>query len=91
MKRFVISSIFFLILLSLIAGTIVGKRGLIHLIKLKEEFKQIEISNMKLRQDNEHLKAEIMNLKNNLRYLEEITRNELGLAKKDELIYRKEK
>jgi cell division protein FtsB len=91
MKRFVINTIFILILLSLIAGTIVGKRGFIHLMKLEEEYQQIDICNQKLKQENEKLKTEIADLKNNLRYLEEVSRNELGFAKKGELIYRTEK
>ena len=91
MKRLVISGVFFLILLSLIAGTIAGKRGFFHLLKLEEEYKHISMSNHALRLENEKLKNEILNLKNNLRYLEELSRNELGLTKKGELIYRTEK
>jgi cell division protein FtsB len=91
MKRFVINTFFFLILLSLIAGTIIGKRGFIHLIKLEEEYRQIDICNQKLKRENENLKTEIVDLKNNLRYLEELARNELGFAKKGELIFRTDK
>lgn len=90
MKRLFINTFFFLILLSLIAGTIIGKRGFIHLLKLEEEYTLIVLNNQKLKLENETLKTEIQNLKNNLRYLEELSRNELGFAKKDELIYRKE-
>lgn len=91
MKRFVINTIFILIVLSLAAGTIIGKRGFMHLMKLDEEYRHIAISNQQLKYENEKLKAEIADLKNNLRYLEELARNELGLAKQGELIYRSEK
>ena len=91
MKRFVINTIFFLILLSLIAGTIIGKRGFVHLVKLEDEYNQIALFNQKLKLENDRLKTEIIDLKNNLRYLEELSRNELGYAKKGELIYRTEK
>jgi len=61
------------------------------MIGLKQELHDIEKSNFKLKQENEKLKLEIMNLKNNIRYLEELSRNELGLAREGELIYRPEK
>lgn len=91
MKRFVINTVFLLIVLSLVAGTVVGKRGFMHLMKLDEEYRHIALSNQRLKQENERLKAEIEDLKNNLRYLEELARNELGLAKQGEIIYRSEK
>jgi cell division protein FtsB len=61
------------------------------MVGLQEELHNIEKNNIKLKNENEKLKLEIINLKNNLRYLEEISRNELGLAREGELIYRPEK
>lgn len=91
MKRFVINTIFLLLLVLIIALTIFGKRGFMHMMRLQEELHEIEKNNSKLKIDNEKLKIEIINLKDNLRYLEELSRNELGLAREDELIYRPEK
>jgi len=91
MKRFVINTFFILLLILVIALTISGKRGFLHMVGLKEELHNIEKNNIKLKNENEKLKLEIINLKNNLRYLEEISRNELGLARDGELIYRPEK
>ena len=91
MKRFVINTFFILLLVLVIALTISGKRGFLHMVGLQEEFHEIEKNNSKLKKENEKLKLEIINLKNNLRYLEEISRNELGLAREGELIYRPEK
>jgi len=90
MKRFVINTIFFLLLLLIISLTFFGKRGFIHMLSLQEELHEIESINSKLTIENEKLKAEISNLKNDLRYLEELSRNELGLSLEDELIYRPE-
>jgi cell division protein FtsB len=91
MKRFVINTLFLLLLCLVIAFTITGKRGFLHMIGLQQELHEIEKNNIKLKQENEKLKQEIMHLKNNLRYLEELSRNELGLARDGELIYRPEK
>ena len=91
MKRFVINTFFILLLILVIALTISGKRGFLHMVGLQQELHEIEKNNVKLKNENEKLKLEIINLKNNLRYLEEISRNELGLARDGELIYRPEK
>jgi len=61
------------------------------MMRLQEELHEIESNNSKLKKENDKLKLEIINLKNNLRYLEELSRNELGLAREGELIYRPEK
>jgi len=58
---------------------------------LQQELHEIEDKNSFLKKENEKIKLEILNLKNNLRYLEELSRNELGLAREGELIYRPEK
>ena len=70
--------------------TILGKRGYLHLQRLQEEMYEMENNNSKLKAENEKLKFEVINLKNNLHYLEELSRNELGLAREGELIYRPE-
>lgn len=91
MKRFVINTIFLLLLVLIIALTIFGKRGFLHMMRLQEELHEIEYNNSRLKLENDNLKLEITNLKDNLRYLEELSRNELGLAREGELIYRPEK
>ena len=90
MKRFVINTIFLLLLVLIIGMTILGKRGYLHLQRLQEEMYEMENNNSKLKAENEKLKFEVINLKNNLHYLEELSRNELGLAREGELIYRPE-
>jgi cell division protein FtsB len=91
MKRFVINTFFLLSLVLVIALTITGKRGFLHMMGLQQELHEIEDKNSFLKKENEKIKLEILNLKNNLRYLEELSRNELGLAREGELIYRPEK
>lgn len=58
------------------------------MVRLKEELHEIEKKNVKLNEENKSLKMEIELLKNDLKYLEEIARKELGLIKDGELVYR---
>lgn len=88
MKKIVIAIAFICTLITLVILTIFGQRGFVHMIKLKEELREIENKNAQLKGENESLKKEIDLLKNDLKYLEEIARNELGLIKDDETVYR---
>ena len=88
MKKIIITTVFLSTLVLLIILTIFGQRGFVHMVRLKEELHEIEKKNVKLHEENESLKREIELLKNNLKYLEEIARKELGLIKDGELVYR---
>ncbi len=57
------------------------------MIRIKEELKTLEEHNKQLKAENLSLKKQIDQLKSNQRYLEDLARDELGLAKQDELIY----
>jgi cell division protein FtsB len=67
--------------------TIYGDRGLIHLSRLNQDIKKIEVMNENLRHENKLLKREIFLLKNNREYLEETIRKEVGLVRENETIY----
>ncbi|MBW1823216.1 MAG: septum formation initiator family protein, partial [Deltaproteobacteria bacterium] len=58
-----------------------GERGLIRVLVLKKELKEIESCNQNLRENNVALKESIYRLKNDKRYIERIAREELGLVK----------
>lgn len=88
MKKFIIIGFFLTTLIALLLLTVFGQRGFIHVIRLQSELQEIENKNMLLRQENESLKKDIELLKNNLKYLEEIARKELGLIKEGEIVYR---
>ena len=76
------------ILLSfLLALIIFGQRELSHMYKIKEELKTLEKQNAQLKSENLSLKIQIDILKSDYKYLEDMARDELGLAKEDELIY----
>jgi len=87
MSKKIISLLFIFILLVLVSITVFGQRGLLHMTRLKEELKRFEVSNQKLQEENTALKKEIEQLKNDRRHLEDLARDQLGLAKENELIY----
>jgi cell division protein FtsB len=87
MRKKIISLLFILILLALLAVTVFGQRGLLHMTRLKEELRRFEASNQKLQEENMVLKKQIEQLKNDRRHLEDLARDEMGLAKENELIY----
>jgi cell division protein FtsB len=76
-----------LLLCILLGLTIFGQRGLLHMFRIKEELKTLEEHNKQLKAENQALKKKIEQLKSNHKYLEDLARDELGLAKQDELIY----
>lgn len=57
------------------------------MFRIKEELKTLEEHNKQLTAENLALKKQIDQLKSNRKYLEDLARDELGLAKEDELIY----
>jgi cell division protein FtsB len=67
--------------------TIYGDRGLLHLSRLNHEIKRMETTNESFREENKALKKEIFLLKNNREYLEETIRKEVGLVRKNEVVY----
>jgi len=67
--------------------TIYGDRGLLHLSRLNHEIKRMETANESFREENKALKKEIFLLKNNREYLEETIRKEVGLVRKNEVVY----
>lgn len=93
MKKLILSLsiIFFIIFIVLVALTIFDQRGFIHMVRLREELEELENYNDKFLIENEELRQEIDLLKNDLRYLEEVARSELGLVKEGELVYHLEK
>jgi cell division protein FtsB len=87
MSKKIISLIFILILVTLLAMTVFGQRGLLHMTRLKAELRLFEESNQRLQKENLALKKQIDQLKNDRRHLEDLAREELGLARENELIY----
>ena len=66
-----------------------GGRSLMQIYHLKEEREKIRIANARLREENQKLAEQIRRMKNNKKEeIERIAREELGLVKKGELVYK---
>jgi cell division protein FtsB len=85
-RQFIYAFILLLILLSLF--TIFGDRGAIHLWRLWGEKKRLDERNFSLQRENEILRDRIFRLRHDDLYLEKVARDELGLARPGEIIYR---
>ena len=70
--------------------TVFGDRGILQMRKLGRNLQNIRASTEKLKQENEGLKQEIKLLQENGEYIEQVAREELGLAREDEIIYKRE-
>jgi cell division protein FtsB len=67
---------------------IFGKRGLIDNYSMKERLMSIKKSNQDIALENKELNKKVMLLRGDLQYIETVVRNELGMVRKGDLIYR---
>jgi len=65
-----------------------GNRGLVDNYMMKEKLAAIEKSNKDITLENRDLKRSISLLRSDLSYLEMVARNELGMVRKGDLVYR---
>lgn len=79
----------FLIIIALLMGVIVifGDRGLIDNFRMKERLSFLKSTNSELARGNEDLKRDIALLRDDLSYIEMVARSELGMVKKDTLVF----
>jgi len=75
------------VLLVLFSG-VFGERGLLHLWRLHQEKRALEERVFILMHKNRDLRSRIMRLRTDDDFLEKVAREELGLAKEGEIIYR---
>lgn len=71
----------------LLVLTVVGSRGLLHLHRIDGELEALEAKNRSIQSDIARSRAEISSVEHNPFTLEKRAREELGLAKPDEIIY----
>lgn len=83
----VVTALFLCILLALAGMLFFGQRGFRHLMVLQEQFAGLEQENRRIAEENERLRREIELLNDNMAYIEDIARKQLGLVKEDELVY----
>jgi cell division protein FtsB len=68
--------------------TAFGERGVFHLWRLWGEKKQLEDKNFLLQKENESLRERVYRVRHDDLYLEKIAREELGLVRPGEMVYR---
>ncbi|MGA3206626.1 MAG: septum formation initiator family protein [Syntrophales bacterium] len=65
-----------------------GKRGLIDNYSMKDRLMALKKSNHDISLENKELNKKVMLLRGDLQYMEMLARNELGMVRKGDLIYR---
>ena len=65
-----------------------GKRGLIDNYSMKERLMSLKKSNQDISLENKELNKKVVLLRGDLQYMETVVRNELGMVRKGDLIYR---
>jgi cell division protein FtsB len=84
-KIILITSI--VILFSLLFVIALGDRGAVDLYKLHLRKVRLDKSNLELQNKNRALYRNIQRLKYDPEYIEDIARSELGMVRKDEMVY----
>lgn len=69
-------------------STLTGERGLLHLWKLRQELRALEDNAVELLGKNKELRDRLGQLQNDAEFLEKVAREELGFARKGEIVYR---
>lgn len=67
---------------------IFGKRGLLDNYAMKERLMALKKSNQDISLENKELNRKVVLLRGDLQYIEMLARNELGMVRKGDLIYR---
>ncbi|MEA2109801.1 MAG: septum formation initiator family protein [Pseudomonadota bacterium] len=70
-----------------IGFTIFGDNGVLHLLGMNQEIKRIENNIRRLNAENEKLKHIALLLQHNDRYQELMSRQELGMVRKNEKVF----
>lgn len=65
-----------------------GDRGVAYLLRLDHEASRLEASNADLKRENAHLILRIRALRDDRATLEQVARDELGLVKPGEVVFR---
>ena len=65
-----------------------GERGMVHIWHLAEGKRKLDEANFLLQEENNALRRKIQRLRHDDLYLEKVAREELGLARPGEIVYR---
>jgi cell division protein FtsB len=78
--------IFFLLLMALLITF--GNRGFVDNYLMSKRLAQLKSQNVKITAENNELTKKIILLRNDISYIEMIARNELGMVRKGDIVYR---
>ena len=82
------STIFVLLLMALVAHVLFGEHGFLAMRRAQQEVAKLRQDIAQLNADNKQLAEDIQALKSDPKLIERIAREEMGLAKKGELIFK---
>jgi cell division protein FtsB len=79
-----------IMIILLVVGFLIlfGKKGLIDNYKMQHRVAELSTTNQQMLKENSRLKQEILLLRKDPKYIERLARNELGMVKKGDIIYR---
>jgi cell division protein FtsB len=75
-------------LILFVIAAVYGDHGLIHLLRMQSEQRELEHTAFDLQQQNERLHERIRRLQSDDHYIEKRARERLGMVKKGEIMYR---
>jgi cell division protein FtsB len=80
-----------LLLFLILMGSVIlfGSRGVLDNYRLNQKLVDIQKSNGEFVLKNDALKKEILLLRNDMRYIEKVARDELGMVKRNDRVYRR--
>jgi cell division protein FtsB len=80
----------YLAIFVLVTGFLIafGNRGIVDNIMMREKLAALKKNNREITRDNGELKKTILLLRSELPYIEMVARNELGMVRKGDLVYR---
>ncbi|MBN1380712.1 MAG: septum formation initiator family protein [Deltaproteobacteria bacterium] len=80
---------YFIVLIVLVLSLIaLGNRGILDNYMMGKRLQTLKQTNREIALKNNQLKAKIMLLRNDPSYIETIARNELGMVKEGDIVYR---
>ncbi len=79
---------FLALIVTLSLFTTLGERGALHLWRLWEEKRKLDEKTFLLQKENELLRERVYRLRHDSQYLEKIAREDLGLVRPGEIVYR---
>jgi cell division protein FtsB len=78
-----------LLLFLILMGSVIlfGSRGILDNYRLNQKLLDLQKGNEEIVAKNDALKKEILLLRNDLRYIEKVARDELGMVKHNDRVY----